>query len=153
MIRSHYCGDLRAADEGKSVVLQGWVNRRRDLGGLVFIDLRDRSGITQVVVEPDAQQAFANAERVRSEYVITVSGTVRLRPENQRGDAATGAIEVVAAELDILSAARTPPFQVDGSVDASEVNEELRLKHRYLDLRRPEALKPLLLRHRVTKAI
>ncbi|HZJ10350.1 MAG TPA: aspartate--tRNA ligase [Trueperaceae bacterium] len=153
MIRSHYCGDLRAADEGEHVVLQGWVNRRRDLGGLVFIDLRDRTGITQVVVEPDAGEAFANAERSRSEFVLTVEGEVRLRPENQRGDTPTGAVEVVASAVEILSSARTPPFQVDGSVDASEVNEELRLKHRYLDLRRPQALRPLLLRHRVTKAI
>src|SRR5690606_30437196 len=128
---------LRAADEGKSVVLQGWVNRRRDLGGLVFIDLRDRSGITEVVVEPDAEPAFANAERSRSEYVLTVSGTVRLRPENQRGETPTGAVEVLATGVEILSSARTPPFQVDGSVDASEVSEELRLKHRSLDLRRP----------------
>lgn len=133
--------------------MQGWVNRRRDLGGLVFIDLRDRSGITQVVVEPDAELAFANAERSRSEYVLTVSGTVRLRPENQRGETPTGAVEVLATGVEILSSARTPPFQVDGSVDASEVSEELRLKHRYLDLRRPEALRPLLLRHKVTKAI
>lgn len=135
------------------MLLQGWVNRRRDLGGLVFIDLRDRGGITQVVVEPEAQEAFAAAERSRSEYVLSVHGTVRLRPESQRGATGTGDVEVVADSIEILSSARTPPFQVDGSVEAADVSEELRLKHRYLDLRRPEALRPLLLRHRVTKAI
>ena len=153
MIRTHDCGELRAADDGKAVVLQGWVNRRRDLGGLVFIDLRDRWGITQVVVEPESADAFAAAERSRSEYVLTVRGTVRLRPASQRGSSPTGEVEVVATHIEILSSAKTPPFQVDGSVDGAEVSEELRLKHRYLDLRRPEALRPLLLRHRVTKAI
>jgi len=121
---------------------------------LVFIDLRDRYGITQVVVEPDAHDAFAAAATVRSEYVIEVEGRVRLRPIEQRGRGApTGDVEVVTSSLRVLSPAATPPFLVDGSVDASEVAEELRLKHRYLDLRRPAALAPLLLRHRITKAI
>jgi len=139
--------------------LQGWVNRRRDLGGVVFIDLRDREGLTQVVVEPpeDAGNAgapFAAAQAVRSEFVVEVEGEVRLRPESQRSArTATGDVEVVATRLQVLSPARTPPFLVDGSVDVSEVSEDLRLKHRYLDLRRPEALAPLLLRHRATKAI
>ncbi len=154
MRRSHTCGELRSQHDGAAVVLQGWVNRRRDLGGLVFIDLRDRYGITQVVVEPDAHDAFAAAATVRSEYVVEVEGRVRLRPIEQRGRGTpTGEVEVVTSSLRVLSPAATPPFLVDGSVDASEVAEELRLKHRYLDLRRPAALAPLLLRHRITKAI
>ncbi len=154
MIRTHHCGALRSDDVGKSAVLQGWVNRRRDLGGLVFIDLRDRYGTTQVVVEPGAAAAFEAATAVRSEYVVQVGGTVRARPENQRAARlATGDVELVASSLSVLSAAKTPPFLVDGSVDAGEVNEELRLKHRYLDLRRSEASRPLLLRHKITKAI
>ncbi|MBX3142913.1 MAG: aspartate--tRNA ligase [Trueperaceae bacterium] len=154
MIRTHHCGALRSDNVGASVVLQGWVNRRRDLGGLVFIDLRDRYGTTQVVVDPDAADAFAAASSVRSEYVIQVSGTVRARPENQRAARlATGDVELLATSLKVLSAAKTPPFQVDGSVDAGDVNEELRLKHRYLDLRRAEAAAPLLMRHRITKAM
>ncbi len=153
-MRSHTCGELRADDAGRQVVLQGWVNRRRDLGGLVFIDLRDRYGLTQVVVEPDNGAAFAAAESVRAEFVVEVHGTVRQRPEGQsRGASATGAIEVVADAVAVLSPARTPPFLVDGSIDASEVSEDLRLKYRYIDLRRPEALRPLALRHKVTKAI
>src|SRR5690606_28408758 len=152
--RTHMCGDLRASDAGAAVVLQGWVNRRRDLGGLVFMDVRDRSGLTQVVIEPAAALAFATAVECRSEYVVSVAGVVRLRPEGQRNDAApAGAVEVLADSVEILATSRTPPFLVDGSVDADDVNEELRLRYRYLDLRRPEALRPLLLRHRAIKAI
>jgi aspartyl-tRNA synthetase len=147
------CGTLRAVHEGQAVTLKGWVNRRRDLGGLVFLDLRDRSGLVQVVVEPGSG-AFKTAERLRSEFVVEVTGRVRARPEGQRSERlATGAVEVVASNVIVLSEARTPPFLVDGTVDASEVSEELRLKYRYLDLRRPEALRPLLVRHRVLKAI
>ncbi len=153
MTRTHMCGELRANHVGESVILQGWVNRRRDLGGLVFVDLRDRTGLVQVVCEPDAAEAFDVASSLRSEYVVTVEGTVRERPPGQKSDAATGLVEVVADRVEVLSAARTPPFLVDGSVDASEVSEELRLRHRYLDLRRPEALRPLLLRHKATKAV
>ena len=124
------------------MTLQGWVNRRRDLGGLIFLDLRDRTGLIQVVIDPEQAEAFALAERLRSEFIVEVRGEVRLRPEDQRSERmATGEVEVLARGLGILSEAKTPPFQVDGSVDASDVNEELRLKHRYLDLRRPEALK------------
>ncbi len=154
MLRSHDCGSLRPTDVGQAVRLQGWVNRRRDLGGLLFIDLRDRYGMTQVVVEPANEAAFSAAEDVRAEYVLQVDGHVRARPEGQATDRlATGAIEVLAEAVTVLSPARTPPFLVDGSVDASEVNEDLRLKHRYLDLKRPAALRPLLIRHKVTKAI
>lgn len=153
MKRTDWCGELPPSLAGKDVVLQGWVNRRRDLGGLIFIDLRDRSGLVQIVVEPDNGEAFRQAETVRSEYVLQVTGTVRERPEGQRKPGGSGQVEVLAAELKVLSAARTPPFQIDGSVDASEVSEELRLRHRYLDLRRPEAAAPLRLRHRISKAI
>ena len=148
------CGEARRENAGQEVRLQGWVNRRRDLGGLIFLDLRDRSGLVQIVVDPEQAEAFAAAERLRSEFVVEITGEVRLRPEDQRSERmATGEVEVLAKEVTILSEAKTPPFQVDGSVDASEVNEELRLKHRYLDLRRPEALRPLVLRHKISKAI
>ncbi|MEJ2292282.1 MAG: aspartate--tRNA ligase [Deinococcales bacterium] len=154
MRRSHSCGALRASHAAQSVVLQGWINRRRDLGGLIFFDLRDREGLTQVVVEPDDAEAFAAAQGVRGEFVVEVEGDVRLRPAEQRSERSpTGEVEVVARRLDVLSPARTPPFLVDGSVDAREVSEDLRLKHRYLDLRRPQALAPLRARHRMTKAI
>ena len=153
MKRSNYCGELRAEHAGKRVTLQGWVNRRRDLGGLIFLELRDRSGVVQIVVEPGSD-TFAVAETLRSEWVLEVVGTVRLRPEGERTERLqTGEVEVVAESITVLSEAKTPPFQVDGSVDASEVSEELRLRHRYLDLRRPKAAAPLLLRHRVSKAI
>ncbi|HEX7003221.1 MAG TPA: aspartate--tRNA ligase [Trueperaceae bacterium] len=154
MERTHQCGALRAEHQGSAVVLQGWVNRRRDLGGLIFLDLRDRTGLVQVVVEPDNSDAFEVAETVRSEYVLTVRGTVRLRPEGQRSEKLeTGDVEVLVRELEVLAESRTPPFQVDGSIADQEVNEELRLRHRYLDLRRREAARPLLVRHRVSKAI
>ncbi|HRP47719.1 MAG TPA: aspartate--tRNA ligase [Trueperaceae bacterium] len=154
MKRSHTCGALRATDAGSEVTLQGWVNRRRDLGGLVFLDLRDRYGLTQVVMEPDDASAFAAVQDVRSEFVVEVVGTVRERPAAQRNARmATGAVEVVARNVTVLSLARTPPFVIDGSAADGEVNEELRLKYRYLDLRRPTVLAPILLRHRVTKAI
>ncbi len=154
MRRTMDCGALRAEHEGQQVTLAGWVNRRRDLGGLIFLDLRDGTGMSQVVVEPEHEAAFAQAGRVRSEFVLAVSGLVRLRPEEQRSDRlASGDVELVAQSLEVLSEADTPPFPIDGSVDASEVNEDLRLRHRYLDLRRPAALAPLRLRHRVTKAI
>ena len=154
MRRTMDCGALRAEHEGQTVTLAGWVNRRRDLGGLVFIDLRDGQGMSQVVVLPEHPDVFARAERVRSEYVLAVRGRVRLRPDGQRSERlATGAVELVAEALEVLAEADTPPFPIDGSVDAFDVNEDLRLRHRYLDLRRPAALAPLKLRHRVTKAI
>jgi aspartyl-tRNA synthetase len=154
MKRTSYCGELTAADSGNPVTLQGWVNRRRDLGGLIFLDLRDRTGLVQVVVDPADAEAFRTASASRSEFVLQVSGTVRERPEGQRSDRLkTGGIEVLAKTITELSSARTPPFQLDGSVDAGDVSEELRLRYRYLDLRRPEAAEPLRIRHRVIKAI
>lgn len=153
MRRTDWCGELTGQDAGKTVVLQGWVNRRRDLGGLIFVDLRDRTGIVQAVIEPGNQAAFAQAEKIRSEFVVELSGLVRERPAEQRKKGGTGDIELLVSELTVLAAARTPPFLLDGSIDASEVSEELRLRHRYLDLRRPAAAEPLYLRHRVTKTI
>lgn len=154
MTRTSYCAELGSSDAGAIVTLQGWVNRRRDLGGLIFLDLRDRSGLIQVVVDPGNEVAFRAANAARSEFVLEVQGTVRERPAGQQTDRhATGAIEVLAGTIKILSPARTTPFQLDGSIDASEVSEDLRLRYRYLDLRRPAAANPLLIRHRVTKAI
>ena len=148
--RNHYCGTLAKADNEKEVVLCGWVAKRRDHGGLIFIDLRDRSGIVQVVVDPDhAGEDFAKAEAIRSEYVIKVYGVVRLRSEETiNPNLATGEVEVVAKELEVLNSAKTPPFYIQDGID---VDENLRLKYRYLDLRRPEMQRNLMLRHKVTK--
>lgn len=148
--RNHYCGTLAKADNEKEVVLCGWVAKRRDHGGLIFIDLRDRSGIVQVVVDPDhAGEDFAKAEAIRSEYVIKVHGVVRLRREETiNPNLATGEVEVVAKELEVLNSAKTPPFYIQDGID---VDENLRLKYRYLDLRRPEMQRNLMLRHKVTK--
>ena len=152
MRRTHTCGALRADNDGDRVLLQGWVHRRRDLGGLVFLDLRDANGRTQAVVEPDAGDAFAAAERVRAEWVVEVEGAVRARPEAQRGDEPTGAIEVAVDRLHVLSRAQTPPIPISGAQEG-ETSEDLRLRYRYLDLRREQAMAPLRLRHRATKAI
>ena len=146
------CGALRAADSGSVVELKGWVNRRRDHGGLIFLDIRDRWGVTQVVCNPaDAPAAAATAETVRNEYVVAVQGSVRLRPEGMRNaKIATGDVEVAAHGLTILNPAKPLPFDVTAAVEA---DESLRLKYRYLDLRRPEMQQNLMLRHRVIKFI
>ncbi len=156
MKRTHYCGELTKAQLGETVVLEGWVNRRRDLGGLIFLDLRDREGLVQAVVDP-ASPAFGEAERVRGEYVVRLRGRVRARPAEQVNPRLrTGEVEVAVEALEVLAEARTPPFAVDagwrGEADP-EVNEELRLKYRYLDLRRKAMMDRLRLRHRVEKAI
>jgi len=154
MHRTHYAGSLREVHAGQEVVLEGWVNRRRDLGGLIFIDLRDREGVVQLVAHPQSP-AYAVAERVRSEWVVRAKGLVRLRPEpNPR--LATGAVEVELASLEVLAEAKTPPFPVDAGwrgEEEKEAGEELRLKYRYLDLRRRRMQENLRLRHRVIKAI
>lgn len=148
--RSYHCGELTKEQAGAQVVLCGWVSKRRDHGGLIFIDLRDRSGIVQVVADPDtAGSSFKIAEDIRNEYVIKVNGTVRLRDEATINEnIATGAIEVVAAEIEVLNTAKTPPFYIQDGIDT---DENLRLKYRYLDLRRPEMQKNIILRHKVTK--
>jgi len=145
--RTHTCGELRRQDIGKTVTLNGWVDVRRDLGGVVFIDLRDRYGKTQVVFAPQrGQQAYEVAQGLRSEYVISVTGKVEARPEGTANpELPTGEIDVSGSELLILNKAETPPFPIE---DEIEVNEDLRLKYRYLDLRRPSVQKNLLARHR-----
>ncbi|HEX6717134.1 MAG TPA: aspartate--tRNA ligase [Pyrinomonadaceae bacterium] len=152
--RTHSCGDLRSIDIGKQVVLMGWVAKRRDFGELTFIDLRDRAGITQVVLNAeDAPEAHAKAKELRGEYVIAVTGTVVARAENTRNPKiATGDVEVHARQLLIFNDARTPPFQLDAGPDAL-ASEDLRLKYRYLDLRRPQLQSNLVLRHRVVNEI
>ncbi len=129
MYRSHTCNDLRADLEGSEVTLSGWVHRRRDHGGLIFIDLRDRYGLTQVVFDPSHNADSATgADAVRPEYVIKITGVVRKRPDGMKNDKIdTGEIEVLAHEIEVLNKSETPPFEIDSDV---EVNEELRLKYR-----------------------
>jgi aspartyl-tRNA synthetase len=149
-MRTHYCGELNAAHLNTEVAVCGWVNRRRDHGGVIFIDLRDRSGLVQVVFDPDRPESFAIADRVRNEYVLRVRGRVRRRPEGtENPELATGEIEVLGHEVEVLNAARTPPFQLD----EDDVGEEHRLRHRYIDLRRPVMQRNLLLRARVTRGM
>ncbi|HTK94070.1 MAG TPA: aspartate--tRNA ligase [Terriglobales bacterium] len=147
--RTHTCGALRGSDAGKTVTLMGWVNRRRNLGNLIFIDLRDRAGITQVVVRSDQKELFAKAGELGNEYVVAVTGEVRAR-ENVNDKIPTGQVEVIASELRLLNEAKTPPFS---PADAVLPNEDTRLKYRYLDLRRPELQANVELRHRVALAI
>ena len=150
-MRSHYCGELNETHLDESIELCGWVHRRRDHGGVIFLDLRDRDGIAQVVVDPDTEAAFQLAEKVRSEYVLKIKGLVRHRPEGTvNPDMATGKIEVLAKEVEILNAAETPPFQLD---EHTHVGEDVRLAYRYIDLRRPEMLDRLRFRSRVTANI
>jgi len=146
--RSHYCGGVTAAEDGREVVLMGWVHRRRDHGGVIFIDLRDREGLVQVVFNPDiAPDAHREAHRIRSEYVLAVAGTVRRRPAGMENpELKTGEIEVMAGRLEILNESKTPPFLLDAQ---EEISETVRLKYRYLDLRRPALQKNLILRSRV----
>jgi aspartyl-tRNA synthetase len=153
--RTHSCGSLRAGDVGKTVTLMGWVARRRDFGPLTFFDLRDRDGITQVVFNEElAPEAHAKAKEVRGEYVIAVTGEVVLREEGQRNPKiATGEVEVSAREILILNDARTPPFQIEITSSDALASEDLRLKYRYLDLRRAELQSNLRLRHRVLAEI
>jgi aspartyl-tRNA synthetase len=150
--RTTYCGDLRAAHEGQPVTVMGWVHTRRDHGGLIFIDLRDRTGIVQLVFNPEhSGPAFPAAEAARNEYVIAVRGRVERRtPETLNPNLATGEIEIMVTEAKLLNRARILPFAIDGAAD---VAESTRLKYRYLDLRRPEMQQRLIFRHRLTKAI
>lgn len=149
-MRSHYCGHVNELLVDQEVQLCGWVHRRRDHGGVIFVDLRDREGLVQVVFDPDRHEMFAAAERIRSEYVIRVVGRVRLRPEGTvNPDMATGQIEVLALELEVLSQAETPPFQLDDD----RVSEEHRLRYRYMDLRRPEMFQRLKIRSDITRVL
>ncbi len=150
MLKTHNNGELRKEHVGQEVVVAGWVNRRRDHGGLIFIDLRDRSGIVQILANPDgAPEAHERAEEARSEYVILVKGIVALRPEGRKNpDLPSGEIEIVAGEITILNPAKTPPFYI---YNDKPVDESLRLKYRYLDLRRQRMQRNIILRHRVIK--
>lgn len=150
--RSHYCGTLNKSHVGQEVTVMGWVYRRRDHGGVIFVDLRDREGLVQVVLNPDmGDEFFQKAETVRNEFVLAVVGKVRPRPEGStNSNLKTGEIEIVAHELRILSTAKTTPFYITDDVD---VDENIRLKYRYLDLRRPIMQKNLVLRHNTVKAI
>ena len=148
-MRSHYCGQVDESLIGQDVSVCGWVHRRRDHGGVIFIDLRDREGLLQIVFDPDRPEIFAEAERIRGEYVLAVTGLVRERPEGTiNPNMKTGQVEVLANELTVLNRSETPPFHHD-----EQANEELRLKYRYLDLRREGMLNNLRLRHKVTMAM
>ncbi|WP_148254023.1 aspartate--tRNA ligase [Aidingimonas lacisalsi] len=150
-MRSHYCGQLNETLVDQEVALCGWVHRRRDHGGVIFLDMRDRDGIAQVVVDPDTAEAFANADRARNEYVLRIVGRVRMRPEGtQNPNMPTGLIEVLANQVEVLNSAATPPFQLD---EHGKVGEEVRLTHRYIDLRRPDMIDKLRLRSRISHSV
>ena len=150
-MRTHYCGDLNREHIGIEVALSGWVHRRRDHGGIIFLDLRDRNGIVQVVYDPDGEESFEVANRVRSEYVVSVRGRVRARQEGATNpDLKTGEIEILGSELEILNTATTPPFPLD---EHARVGEDTRLRFRYIDIRRPEIQERLHVRARATSII
>jgi len=149
-MRSHYCGEVNESLVGAEVTLCGWVHRRRDHGGIIFIDLRDHRGLVQTVFDPAGEEAFAIADRVRPEYVLRVAGRVRPRPEGTvNPDLATGAVEVLGRRIEVLNAAETPPFHVDDE----DVGEETRLRFRYIDLRRPPMQARLRTRNAITRAL
>jgi aspartyl-tRNA synthetase len=152
LVRTHYCGELREDHVGRTVTLAGWAATRRDLGGVIFLDLRDREGLCQVVARPEVSaEAHAAADRVRSEYVVAVVGEVALRSaETVNPDLETGKVEVVAREIRVLAEARTPVFPIEDEIDT---HEEIRLKHRYLDLRRPRMHRNIRLRHQVAMEV
>jgi aspartyl-tRNA synthetase len=150
-MRSNYCGELNETFVGQQVELCGWVHRRRDHGGVIFLDVRDREGLAQVVFDPDTVEAFALAETVRNEFVVKITGLVRPRPEGTSNSGlGTGAIEVLGKQLEILNAAATPPFQLD---EHAAVGEDIRLRYRYVDLRRPEMTERLRFRSKVTNTV
>ncbi len=147
-MRTHYCGAVSAADIGNTVTLCGWAHRRRDHGGVIFIDLRDREGMMQVVIDPDTPEAFKLAEDVRSEFVLKIEGLVRARPTGtENPNMPTGMVEMLTQKLEVLNPSLTPPFQIDDD----NINENIRLQYRYLDLRREPMQKNLKLRYRVSK--
>jgi aspartyl-tRNA synthetase len=150
--RDAYCGELRAGDAGRTLTVMGWVHTRRDHGGLIFVDLRDRTGVLQVVFNPEIdREAFAVAEELRGEYVVAVRGRLAPRPpETLNANLATGEIELLAQEARLLAIARNLPFPID---EGAAITESTRLKYRYLDLRRPEMQERLLFRYRLTKAV
>ncbi len=150
MMRTHYCGHLNRSHIGQTVTLCGWAHRRRDHGGVIFIDLRDREGMAQIVIDPDTPEAFKNAETVRNEFVLKVVCKVRARPEGTvNANIPTGEVEMLASEIEILNPSLTPPFMLDDDT----LTETVRLEHRYIDLRRPAMQKNLMLRYRVAKTL
>lgn len=150
MMRTHYCGHLTREHIGQTVTLCGWAHRRRDHGGVIFIDLRDREGLAQIVIDPDTKDAFATAETVRSEFVLKVVCKVRARPEGTvNPNLPTGEVEMLATEIEVLNPSLTPPFMLDDE----NLTETVRLEHRYIDLRRPAMQKNMMLRYRVAKTL
>ena len=149
-MRTHYCGEVTEKSIGETVEICGWVNRRRDHGGVIFIDLRDRSGLVQVVYDPDIEDVFKMAEQVRNEFVLKITGLVRARPEGTTNDQlSSGQIEILGKQLEILNKADTPPFQID----EDEVSEDIRLRYRYVDLRRPIMQERMMLRSKVSRLL
>ncbi|HET8610042.1 MAG TPA: amino acid--tRNA ligase-related protein, partial [Burkholderiales bacterium] len=149
-MRTEYCGLIDRERLGQTVTLYGWAHRRRDHGGVIFIDLRDREGLVQVVCDPDSPATFQTAERVRNEFVLRVTGKVRPRPEGTvNPDLRSGEVEVLAQDIEILNPSLTPPFQMDDD----NISENVRLEYRFLDLRRPQMQKNLRLRYRVAMAV
>ncbi|MEQ1740301.1 MAG: OB-fold nucleic acid binding domain-containing protein, partial [Methyloglobulus sp.] len=150
-MRTHKCGELNKQQLGATVTINGWVHRRRDHGGVIFIDLRDRAGLVQVVVDPDVAEAFATAEHVRSEYVLAITGIVRDRPQGTvNPNMISGEIEILAKHIEVLNESETPPFPIESEI---EVNEELRLKYRYIDLRRVAMQEKMKVRRDVTRML
>ena len=148
-MRTHTCGQVTETLIGQAVAVAGWVHRRRDHGGVIFVDLRDREGLVQIVCNPDASEVFANAEKLRNEFVVRVSGTVRARPAGTvNTNLATGRVEIVATAVEILNRADPLPFQLD-----EQVSEEVRLRYRYLDLRRELMATRLRQRHAITRSM
>ncbi|MCB4791615.1 MAG: aspartate--tRNA ligase [Elusimicrobia bacterium] len=151
MKRTNYCGSLRQGDIGKEVTLCGWVHSRRDHGGVIFIDLRDREGLAQIVFQPEEKEIFAAAEKIRNEFVLAVTGLVRQRPAGtENPNMQTGQVEVVVDELEVINKAPALPFEIS---DYTETSEEMRLKYRYLDLRRPNVAKNFILRHKILQEV
>jgi aspartyl-tRNA synthetase len=150
-MRSHYCGQINSAHIDQTVEISGWVHRRRDHGGVIFIDLRDREGLVQVVFDPDLPAVFTQAEQVRNEYVLRIKGRVRARPAGTvNKDLSTGEIEILGLELEVMNRSETPPFQLD---EHEKTSEEIRLRYRYIDLRRPEMLAKIRTRAKVTRIL
>ncbi|MGO9803192.1 MAG: OB-fold nucleic acid binding domain-containing protein, partial [Steroidobacteraceae bacterium] len=148
-MRSHYCGQVDEQLLGREVTVAGWVHRRRDHGGVIFVDLRDREGLLQIVFHPEAAAVFAEAERLRNEFVVSVTGTVRERPAGTvNPQLASGKVELIARSIELLNRSEPLPFQLD-----EQVGEEVRLRYRYLDLRREVMSQRLRLRHRLTRSM
>ena len=152
MMRTHYCGSLTEAQIDQTVTLCGWVHRRRDHGGVIFLDMRDRDGLVQVVIDPDTPEAFATADKARSEFVLKITGRVRRRyAGTENANMVSGQIEVLGKEIEVLAASETPPFPLND--ENTNISEEIRLKYRFLDIRRPEMLDRLRFRSKVTNLI